>query len=441
MAADREPAAGGIAGPAGDPRLRRILLMAFGLALAVRVGWVLLRHGGADSPEPYPDEAAYWLSARSLAGGQGLRDEFGFRATYMPAYPAFLSLFVPLERAALWAGLVQAVLAAGLAPATAVLAVRFLAWSDRPAADAGESRRSAPAAAAAGMAAALDPFLVYFSGLFLTEAVFASALVAAWAVLSGPSTGSGARPIRDGLVAGLLLLACVMLRPSGLFLAAVGAWVLILRHGLRRGSGGAAALTAVVAAGLLPWALRNQQVVGQPVWLTTRGGISLYDGFRPGADGSSDLAHTKRMPEVQGLSERAWDGFFRRRAAEAVKEDPGRAVRLAGAKFLRTWSLRPNVETHRGGTAGMAAAGWTVLVLSAAAVGVIRRRGAVGAWVSLAAPVVVVTLLHMVFVGSVRYRVPVMPMLVALGASCMVSPPGRPAHETAGPARPGGTGS
>ncbi len=439
-AADREPAAWAIAGPADGPRLRWILLLAFGLALLVRVGWVLVRYGGEHAPEPYPDETAYWLSARSLASGRGLRDEFGFRATYMPAYPAFLSLFVPCERSALWAGLAQAVLAAAVAPATAFLAWRFLAWSDGTGVDADAGRRQALAAAAAGAAAALDPFLVYFSGLFLTEAVFASVLVAAWAALVGPATGAGARPVRDGLVAGLLLLACVMLRPSAVFLAAAGAAVLVLRHGPVRGPGGTAVLVAVMAAGLLPWALRNQQVLGQRVWLTTRGGISLYDGFRPGADGSSDLAHTKLMPEAQGLSEPEWDRFFRRRAVEAVKQDPVRSIRLAGVKLLRTWSLRPNVESHRGGTAAVVGAAWTLLVLLSGAVGVVRRRRAVGACLALLSPVVVTTLLHMVFVGSVRYRVPVMPMLAVLGASCLVRPSCRRASGAGGAAGTGGAG-
>jgi len=49
--------------------------------------------------------------------------------------------------------------------------------------------------------------------------------------------------------------------------------------------------------------------------------------------------------------------------------------------------------------------------------------------------------LHMVFVGSVRYRVPVMPMLVVLGASCLVRPARRSAGQAAGPPRAGGTGS
>ena len=46
-------------------------------------------------------------------------------------------------------------------------------------------------------------------------------------------------------------------------------------------------------------------------------------------------------------------------------------------------------------------------------------------WRLLLLPVVLTTLMHMMFVGSVRYRVPVMPMVMVLAAACLSGGPAR----------------
>jgi hypothetical protein len=56
------------------------------------------------------------------------------------------------------------------------------------------------------------------------------------------------------------------------------------------------------------------------------------------------------------------------------------------------------------------------LVLVTAALGLWRARRCIGWTLALLAPVLAFTVLHMVFVGSVRYRIPLMPMLFVLSA-------------------------
>ena len=83
----------GVADNSDSGRAARWVLILFVLAAVLRIGWVAARYAGPDRSESltYPDEEAYWLSARSLAAGEGLRDEFGFRATYMPAGTRWLT--------------------------------------------------------------------------------------------------------------------------------------------------------------------------------------------------------------------------------------------------------------------------------------------------------------------------------------------------------------
>lgn len=387
----------------------RWLVLLFVVAAGLRVGWVAVRYGPDDraARTQFPDEDAYVLSARSLAAGGGLIDEFGYRATYMPGYPAFLAMFQRLPNPLLSARLVQALLAALVAPATFLLARMFLSAC-------GESA-STFRAAAAGLLVAFDPFLLFFSGLLLTEVLFATVLVSAWALVL-PLASDRASPGRS-LLAGVLLLIGVLLRPAASFLVPVLVLFLVLSRRDRRSAISAAIIAATVAAGLLPWAWRNHQVVGRWAWLTTRGGISLYDGLQPGAAGGSDLAHTKIMPQTTGLSETQWDDYFREQALAAARSSPGRVLALAGRKFLRTWSPLPHAEGYRGGVTAFAAALWTGLILAAAVVGWWTHRRCVAIWVLLLLPVFVTTAVHMVFVGSVRYRVPVMPMLAVLAGA------------------------
>ena len=271
------------------------------------------------------------------------------------------------------------------------------------------------------MFVALDPFLVFFSGLLLTETLFAVSLLAAWYFVVATAQADAGVRWRDAIGAGLLLTLCVLLRPSAVVLVVFAVMLIAVGRGAKRKRLARAwVILAVVVMGLFPWALRNRATIGQWRWLTTRGGISLYDGLREGATGNSDLAHTKTMSDVAGLSETAWDAYFRSAAIRAAQSDPMRVVKLAGSKFLRTWSLIPNVEAYRRGSAAVAGAAFMVLALATAAVGWWRCRRSAYRWIVLLTPVVAITCMHMVFVGSVRYRVPVMPFVVVLSGAGLV---------------------
>lgn len=396
------------------------VLAVFLLALSVRVGWVVVRYAGQErwSQVAYPDEEAYLLAADSLAEGRGLIDEFGYRATYMPLYPGFLALFVNLPGSLFWARLIQAGIGAVAAPAAYLLAWQWI----RLAADEWQRQQGNKyiniIPLLAGGAVALDPFLVFFSGLLLTETLFTTFLLIAWVFVLPMCKLTVRLNGRQVFVAGLFLLVAVYLRPSAIILALlVPAAVVICRRMSRDGVYAGAAIGLMIGCGLLPWAARNRMVTGHWVWLTTRGGISLYDGMRAGTDGGSDLAATKTMPAVAEMDEIEWNRYFKQRAWTLMREDPGRVAELAWLKFKRTWSLSPNVAQYSSGPIAALAGLWSGAILFTAVIGLWRYRRAVSCWFMLLLPVAVFTLLHMLFVGSVRYRVPVMPMVMVLAAA------------------------
>ena len=99
-----------------------------------------------------------------------------------------------------------------------------------------------------------------------------------------------------------------------------------------------------------------------------------------------------------------------------MRSEPGRTVVLAVRKFLLTWNIFPNAPDQRSAGRMVLSAAWMVPMLVLGGIGLLRGRIVAGGRTILLIPVAYFTLLHMVFVGSVRYRVPIMPFVEILAA-------------------------
>lgn len=391
----------------------RLLLIVFLAAFLVRGGWGTYRLVRAGDPQAleFPDEQQYWLMANSLADGHGLVDEFGFRATRMPLYPGVLALFAVLPYPVVVAKIAHWVVGAWIAVlAGQVAAVLF-------------DRR---VGVLAGLWVALDPFFMFFSSLLLTETFFVAALLFLWLIAARLVVGQSNLGYRGWLSLAAGGAICIYLRESSVLVVFLLVLILWASHKISwRSSGGASLALLVCVVSLVPWAARNERVTGSWTWLTHRGGVSLYDGVGPQADGSSDLGDVQQMDAVRGLNEVAWDQFFRREALAAMREDPVRVIRLAGVKLARTWNPLPNVESYQSTKVRICAAIWTIPTFALAIAGVMllpKWGGNPAKWkaVLLLMPVFHVSVLHCLFVGSVRYRLPAMPMLEILAAFATV---------------------
>ena len=390
-----------------------VFLVVVAVGAVTRLGAVWFYAGALDTPQ-LPDEVQYWNMAQSIADGQGLEDELGYRASRMPLYPALLAPFAKLTNGLAFALALQAVLSALACGFTALLA-----WRIAP------ERIRALAGVIAGLLVAFDPFLIYFCRLLLTESLFVCALCALLAV-SWPVTEKESRcgPWR-WLISGVLCGLCVYLRPSALGLI-FGWWGFVLfRRSLDKTALlGVCGWALMLLLMLSPWAARNKTVTGEWVWLTTRLGISLYDGVHPQATGASDLGDIKST----GQHELAWNREFKTKAWQHIRTEPGRIIRLAGHKFARTWNLWPNAEGYRSVWIKVTLGTWTALILLAAAWGTKMMRATPVVIMGLLLPAIYFTLLHMLFVGSVRYRLPAMPMIAVLSAVGIASLLKRPSR-------------
>ena len=163
--------------------------------------------------------------------------------------------------------------------------------------------------------------------------------------------------------------------------------------------------------------MRNAARTSRFAVMGLNAGYSLYDAQRPGATGVSDGRFREEMPELEEMTEIQRNDYLRRRAIAQMKRDPGRVLRLAVAKFLYTWSPVPHAEGYTTWMHRSIAIGWFVPVLLLALGGIWAWRGRRGEVALLLIPVAYFSLVHMVFVGSVRYRLPAMVCVEVLAAA------------------------
>ena len=296
----------------------------------------------------------------------------------------------------------------------------------------------------AGRLAALSPIFIGFSAIELTETAFAVSLVfgliplARWSrsetergeprierPLDTPVPLTTSAALRAGVIAGVWAGVGCALRPSWLlFPACLVLWLWGLQP-TRHRRWLAVWTVGIMLATLLPWGLRNQQVTGHFTLTTLWMGPSLYDGWNSeNTTGDSNMAFFDRENLLSRMSEYEMDREYRQRAWDFAFQNPGRVAALAWQKTLRYWNPFPNADqfkSHR--SLRLISLGWYVVVFLPALWGAWTQRRSLGVLAITAGPILYFAALHLVFVSSVRYRLPgEYPLLVlsALGWESLI---------------------
>ena len=183
--------------------------------------------------------------------------------------------------------------------------------------------------------------------------------------------------------------------------------------------------------------MRNWQVTGHFVPTTLQVGASLYDGLSPTANGSSNMSFAPVFETVQrlddsNLPERPADSFeyrldrrLRDEAWNWARTNQGRVVQLAFIKLVRIWNVWPNEAAFRAWPVRLLVACTYVPLLLGACYGIYRLHGRGQPLWLCWLPAVYVSLIHAVFVGSLRYREPAMLGLIIVAAAVWSGWPAR----------------
>lgn len=273
----------------------------------------------------------------------------------------------------------------------------------------------------AASATAIVPAFVGFSGLFLSETVFGlSILISLWTLtrLWPRGTSPEDRFAQDDAVvrtptawqaafAGAAVTAATLIRPTWLLVGPFAAVLLVATGPKERHRWVlAGVLLAAQSITLLPWAVRNQLVTGHLVPTTLWMGPSLYDGLHEGATGDSDMRFFDAENLLGRMSEYEMNREYARRAWDYLAHNPVRGLQLAIVKQVRFWSPVPNAQQFGGWLFGLLLAVGTLPLYGLVITGIVRHRGNYRLLVFTLGPVLYFAALHLLFVGSIRYRLP-----------------------------------
>jgi 4-amino-4-deoxy-L-arabinose transferase-like glycosyltransferase len=385
------------------------------LGLGIRLAWGLRQPSDAAAIDRLPDQREYLELGRHLLTHQGLwfidpRFDSAVSAYRTPGYPLLVRWCAANPR-------IIRIVQAGLDCAT-VLAIFLLArrWL------------GVNGALIAAVLVALNPYLVFFSGLILSETLFTAMLCWGMAllVLSGGPWPAGWR-VWPWLAGGLLLALAVLVRPGAFFLPVLlgvaAALANRLHHGPYRTTWPlpvATLMLVLTAAVLFPWAARNRVLLGSWVWTATDAGITRYDGFNPDATGASNQSYVAYMPWTRDMSEVARSRYWGQLADDWIRAHPAQSLSLALIKIGRTWSPMP-LSSEYGSRRIYVIVGLCygvtldVLVLAG------LWLGGVGgpAKRMLLLPAIYFTVAAALSVGSLRYRIPAEPPMAILAASAV----------------------
>lgn len=434
-----------------------LLLLVAAFVLRLAAGWAW--QSRLDGRFGMGDSDGYWTLGLDIANGEPY--EYGSERAQVFRTPGYPLLLAPIVG---WVGdnsraVLIARAEAALLGTLAVAAVWWLArllFDDRT-------------ALLATAFAAFYPGLIALSTLILSEAPFCPLMLlqlVLWTIACRAATLR--RAACFGLCGGLTAGAATLMRPSWFLFTPMAATLELLvgfwaAH--RLAAAGTAANDATKAdvpsaakqvsvadvpsvtkralphhgtiavcmvlgliAAMLPWWIRNAQVTGHFVPTTLQVGASLYDGLNPQATGASNMDFVARFVDEQRRADAAVESpedsfemrLDRRLRAESIawaKAHPGRVVQLAGVKFLRMWNLWPNEPRLSSWPVRLAVFFTYAPLLFFAIMGAWRTFGRGWPYTLCWLPAVYFTMLHTVFVSSIRYREPAMLAMLALAAA------------------------
>lgn len=292
--------------------------------------------------EPVWDGHYYDFGARRIAEGLGYSDDVVIGGVtvwhpwchYPVGYSGFLGFFYWLFGAGARTGPVVNALASAL---TVVLVHRLALGAT-----------TITRARIAGAITAVHPGLIVYTALLMTEPLAGfGMLLSAWLFWRDRD-----RPIRGGVLAGVVLGLSTLVRPPSLLLAPAlfflakrgdegdgakdaGAKWAVLRRWARRLPGPGVALGMAVLT-VLPWTLRNCRVMDGCAFVSTNAGWNLMIGAFPRATGRFETVRaTDGCPVVTGQvqQDRCWGDT----GVAHILEDPARWLSLAPKKLGYTF--------------------------------------------------------------------------------------------------------
>ncbi len=377
-----------------------ILFLLLLLALSLRVGAAIAIdrhvHNSGRQFLIEGDALNYWELAQKIVEGQ----EYSIftpprRVLRTPGFPLLLACVVRVfGNNILAASIVMAFVGTGCCWLTWLLARRVM---------------NVLVANIALLIVAISPLQIGSNVQILSETFFSLGMLACLLPLSRLGPSEKAFSTGHAWTAGLLTGLTTLIRPGWILWTWLSALlILVWAHQTWRRRFLYAALVFVGCyLALLPWAWRNHNVTGHWVFTSLWSGPSLYDGLHPGATGASDMRFFDEENVLSTMPEYEMNAHYKQRAFGFAVNNPGRTIELAFLKAGRYLSPTLNAAGFSGGPASLISLAWYTAFWGLVVTGIVALRKQSFLLALLAGPFLQFLAVHMVFVGSIRYRLPV----------------------------------
>ncbi len=414
------------------------ILLCIIATLGIGVRLALAIHQPADLTA---DNDGYLAHAHPIADGEGFAGPYSHRPTAFrpPAYPILLGAFIGC-------GLTDAA-------ATAIISLAscgILFWFTYKLAEQCQLPSTFVLLASAGVA--LDPLLVRYSVLPMTEVPCAAVLVVAVVFFRSAriqATSDFGRATWSAIVAGVMFGTGSLMRPVVLVSCAFLSFAALFRsetNGLSfkersLKNHALALLPAIVAAMTLsPWIVRNAIQLHHFVPATTHGGYTLALGNNPDFyrdvihgndafpwDGEALDAWQQRMIRqakdagVPTADEPATDAWYYTQARAAIQADPASFLIACALRLRRFWAIS-TAEEAPGKLVSISVAVWYLLIWTGLfveryAAWALRKTERHPSLADLWLVALSFMLMHTVYWTDTRMRAPLMPILIVISLS------------------------
>jgi hypothetical protein len=377
---------------------KKILVGICVFGLFLRLGYVFFV--GADPI--FPDEYRFLEEAESILAGTGLQAN-GRYGHDMPLTALLIAgvLFISGGSA-----LAVKIFFGFLSTITIFLVGRFAFVL---------SRDNQSAMLAAGICA-VYPFFIFYSSLILSETLFLFVFILFLSLLFDKDSSG----VSQGIWAGLMHLT----KPIFFyFFPVIWLWQYFFQKMPVR-----KIFTIALIMGILvsPWAIRNFLIFDELVINTASSGHILWEGNNPwndtgGVSGTFQNSDAWLNVVPDGLTELDEDQWKKDQAFAFISGNPTIFVENGVRKFVRLWSLWPNSVAHQS---------WIYKAISLFSFGPILFFSLIGVWVLkenrrdialMVGLVGYITLLHVVTLGSIRYRLPLEPIMIVIASMTLIN--------------------
>jgi 4-amino-4-deoxy-L-arabinose transferase-like glycosyltransferase len=375
-----------------------LFFIVFTISFIVRLAFVLFYPAGSLAGG---DPTAFWSFAQGVASGQGFRSSFEpWLADRPPLYSYFLALiFTIFGESKTTVFILQALIGAFSAALLFLVADRIM-----------DQNR----ALVAGLVCGVFPHFLLFTKQILTEPLYISLLVSLMAVLVlfqwEPQGKFNLRIILQAILAGGVAGLLILVRREALLISAL-LILLVIVYRVRSPRSlpilGVILLTAFLV--ITPWLVRNANLLGKPA-LSSSGGWNFMVGNNPDARGGYTPPPKIWQAEFTGLGELERDQKARELALGWIRSNPLEATRLAFRKLWVLYSPGRNPVTDL--------ADLVLLGLIVSAFFRLKKGNGDKSLLLILSitPLVVTTLIGIVFVGGWRYRLSIYPGLILLAS-------------------------